>query len=234
MPGSKSAPPNRPEMVPAPAAFSRSAHQGVSLLPMTRNIRRRSLTLCVFSIFLSFSQFAVLVNGVRAQGFGLNKKTVKLQRKMPAAVHLPGPGFDVQVNAHDAGNADSARMLSDLLTTELQKYDKKLQVKATSPDEFDPLHDHDVSDSPACVLYVRNEVVLQKGKSVEQPVQYYKVTGTVNITYQAKDGQGRILDSDGVTASYSQEFQAGRIRRPVNPSSPKSRVPLSVWREENG
>ncbi len=208
MPGSKSAPPNRPEMVPAPAAFSRSAHQGVSLLPMTRNIHRRSLTLCVFSIFLFFSQFTVLVNGVRAQGFGLNKKTVKLQRKMPAAVHLPGPGFDVQVNAHDAGNADSARMLSDLLTNELQKYDKKLQVKATSPDEL--IHCTIMTfQIPPPVPYVRNEVVLQKGKSVEQPVQYYKVTGTVNITYQAKDSQGKIMDSDGVTASYSQEFQAG-------------------------
>ena len=166
------------------------------------------MTLCVFSIFLLFSQFAAFVGGVRAQGFGLTKKTIKLQRKMPAAVHLPGPGFDVQVNAHDTGNADSARMLSDLLTNELQKYDKKLQVKATSPDEL--IHCTIMTfQIPPPVPYVRNEVVLQKGKNVEQPVQYYKVTGTVNITYQAKDGQARNLDSDSVTANYSQEFQAG-------------------------
>jgi hypothetical protein len=208
MPGSKSAPPNRPEMVPAPAAFSRSTHQGAFLLPIIRNVHRRSLTLCVFSIFLFLSLFSGLATGVRAQGFGLNKKTVKLQRKMPAAVHLPGPGFDVQVNAHDAGNADSARMLSDLLTNELQKYDKKLQVRATSPDEL--IHCTIMTfQIPPPVGYVRNEVVLQKGKSVEQPVQYYKVTGTVNITYQARDSQAKTLDSDGVTASYSQEFQAG-------------------------
>jgi len=208
MPGSKSAPPNRPEMVPAPAAFSRSAHQDPFLLPVIRDAHRRSLTLSVFSIFLFFLQLAVLVNGAQAQGFGLNKKTVKLQRKMPAAVRLPGPGFDVQVNAHDAGNADSARMLSDLLTNELQKYDKKLQVKATSPDEL--IHCTIMTfQIPPPVPYTRNEVVLQKGKSVEQPVQYYKVTGTVNITYQAKDSQARTFDSDSVTASYSQEFQAG-------------------------
>ncbi len=52
-------------------------------------------------------------------------------------------------------------------------------------------------------------MVPQKGKSLEQPVQYYKVTGTVTVTYQAKDGGSRVLDSDTITASYSQEFQAG-------------------------
>jgi hypothetical protein len=59
------------------------------------------------------------------------------------------------------------------------------------------------------VAYSRNEVVFQKGRNVEQPVQYYKVTGVVSVTYQAKDGQSRILDSDTITANYSQEFQAG-------------------------
>ncbi len=153
-------------------------------------------------------QFAGLSPAVRAQGFGLTKKTIKLQRKMPAAVHLPGPGFDVQVNAHDAGNADAARMLSDLLTTELQKYDKKLQVKPTGPDEV--IHCTIMTfQIPPPVSYTRNEVVFQKGKNASQPVQYYKVTGSVSVTYQAKDGGARVLDSDGVTAKYSQEFQAG-------------------------
>jgi len=208
MRGSKTTLMNRPEMVTASAGSPSDAYQGTPLLPVARNALRRSLSLCVFSTFLFFSQIGALAEGVHAQGFGLTKKTVKLRRKMPASVHLPGPGFDVQVNAHDASNADSARMLSDLLTNELQKYDKKLQVKATSPDES--IHCTIMTfQIPPPVPYTRNEVVLQKGKSVEQPVQYYKVTGTVNITYQAKDGQARTLDSDSVTASYSQEFQAG-------------------------
>jgi hypothetical protein len=208
MPGSKPDPPNRPEFVPAPAAFSCSAHERAFQLPEVRTVRRRLLILCPFSLFLLLSTLSGLVTGARAQGFGLNKKTVKLQRKMPATVHLPGPGFEVQVNAHDSANADSARMLSDLLTTELQKYDKKLQVKATSPDEV--IHCTIMTFTiPPPVSYTRNEVVFQKGRSTEQPVQYYKVTGSVNITYQAKDGQAKVLDSDGVTANYSQEFQAG-------------------------
>jgi hypothetical protein len=145
---------------------------------------------------------------VRAQGFGLTRKTVKLHRNMPATVHLPGPRFAVQVNSHDSGSADSARMLSDLLTIELQKYDKKLKVKAALPDEV--IHCTIMTfQIPPAVSSARNEAVPQKGQSSEQPRQYYKVTGSVSVTYQVKDGQARVLDSDGITASYSQEFPAG-------------------------
>src|SRR5690349_14920326 len=135
MPGSKSDRQNRPEFVLTPVAFSCGAQLEAFLLPVVRWIKRLSLSLCLFSIFLFFLQATGLVTGVRAQGFGLSKKTVKLQRKMPATVHLPGPGFDVKVKAHDQANADAGVMLTDLLTNELQKYDKKLQIKPTSPDE---------------------------------------------------------------------------------------------------
>src|ERR1700753_445327 len=63
----------------------------------------------------------------RGQGFGLTKKTVKLERKMPAVVHLPGPGFDVHAVARERGNEDAAQTLSELLTVEMQKYDKRLE-----------------------------------------------------------------------------------------------------------
>lgn len=207
MPGSKAEPPNRPEIAPAPAAFSRKKFRASLSSPVAGRTGRRALSLCIFCLFL-FLQFAGLGSRVRAQGFGLTKKTVKLERKMPASVHLPGPGFDVQVTAHDANSADSARMLSDLLTTELQKYDKKLQVKTTSPDET--VHCTITTfQIPPPVTYTRNEMVFQKGKNMEQPVMYYKVTGAVNVAYQAKDGQSRVFDSDSIAANYSQEFQAG-------------------------
>src|SRR3984957_1310954 len=177
-------------------------------MPVLKTTHRRAIGLCRVSIVFFAAQFGGLTVGTHAQGFGLSKKTVKLQRKMPATVHLPGPGFDVQVNAHDSNNADAARMLTDLLTTELQKYDKKLQVKPTSPDEL--IHCTIMTfQIPPPVAFTRNEVVLQKGQSLEQPRQFYKVTGSVSVSYQAKDGQARVLDSDGITANYSQEFEAG-------------------------
>jgi hypothetical protein len=233
MPGVKPEPPNLAELFPAPAAFFRTAPSGFSALlsavdsasclgfafnatsvafvaaykPAQRRVAVLRLpSLCAVALLLCLQLgFAGVAYG---QGFGLTKKTIKLQRKMPAAVHLPGPGFDVQVNSHDAANADAARMLSDLLTTELQKYDKKLQVKPSGADEVIRCTIMTFQIPPP-VPYTRNEVVFQKGKSVEQPVQYYKVTGSVSVTYQAKDGGSRVLDSDGVTAKYAQEFQAG-------------------------
>ena len=65
MPGSKSGPPNRPEFVPAPAAFSRSAHERAFRLPEVSTVLRRILILCAFSLFLVLSQLSVLVTGVQ-------------------------------------------------------------------------------------------------------------------------------------------------------------------------
>ena len=179
-----------------------------AIVPVVRKLRRLPAGLLLFPAAFLLLQLAAAAPRLHAQGFGLTKKTIKLQRKMPATVHLPGPGFEVQASAHDANNADAARMLSDLLTTELQKYDRNLQLKTSSPDEL--IHCTVMTfQIPPPTPFTRNEVVLQKGQNLEQPRQYYKVTGSVTVMFQAKDNQNRILDSDGVTANYSQEFEAG-------------------------
>ncbi len=183
---------------------------------MYKMIGCRSRSVCVISILFFLSQFAALAAPARAQGFGLTRRTVKLQQKMTALVHLPGPGFEVEVRAHDAGDAALARTLSDMLTNDLQKYGRNLQVKPSSPDEVIRCT-IGTFQIPPPVPYVRNEMVLQKGKGVEEPVQYYKVTGAVSVSYQAQDGAGKILDSDTVTAKYSQEFQVG-----ANPAAGQS------------
>ncbi len=178
-----------------------------SSLPVEPSLRLRARW-CGALLSASFATLALAAPAIRAQGFGLTRKTVKLQRKMPASVHLPGPNMNVQAAAHDAANTDSAHMLIDLLTTQLQKYDGKLQVKETSPDETIRCTIMTFVIPPP-TPFSRNEVVFQKGHNVEEPRQYYKVTGSVSVNYQAKDSQGRILDSDAVTANYSQEFEAG-------------------------
>ena len=81
---------------------------------------------------------------------------------MPAAVHLPGRVLMFK-SMRTIGNADAARMLTDLLTNELQKYDKKLQVKPTAPDEMIHCTIMTFTDSPACLLYAQRSG-MQKGK----------------------------------------------------------------------
>jgi hypothetical protein len=40
------------------------------------------------------------------------------------------------------------------------------------------------------------------------PKKYYKVTGTLTVAYQARD-KSRVIDSDNITAKYSQDFEEG-------------------------
>ncbi|HXN65996.1 MAG TPA: hypothetical protein VN862_11735 [Candidatus Acidoferrales bacterium] len=145
-----------------------------------------------------------------AQGFGsMRKKTIKLQRKLPAAVHLPGNALDVRVTSHDPAYANSADMFSDLVTTDLQKFDKDLRVTKTGADvvitcvivEF---------QTPPPTRFTRTDVAIQKKKGVpEQQNQYYKVTGEVTISYSAKDAHGRAVDSDNIVENYAQDFESG-------------------------
>lgn len=209
MPGWKVWPPNRAESTPATAAFSYTQRWENSRQPGVWNAGCRPPNFWALSILVLLTGFSAIVPSAGAQGFGaLTKKTIKLKRKMPAIVHLPGPGFDIQVTARDTRNVDAAQMLTDLLTTELQKYDKNLQAKKTAADEVIRCTIMELQIPPP-TPYIRNEVVLQKGHSLEEPRQYYKVTGSLSLTYQAKDGQMRILDSDSITARYSQEFEGG-------------------------
>jgi hypothetical protein len=152
----------------------------------------------------------VLSNAVRAQGFGsMRKKTIKLQRKLPAAVHLPGNAIDVRVTSHDPAYADLTDTFSDLVATDLQKYDHNLHVTKTGADatisctilEF---------QTPKPTPFTRTDVAIQNKKGVpEQQNQYYKVTGEVTISYQAKDAHARTLDSDNIVENYSQTYQSG-------------------------
>jgi len=185
-----------------------ASRSNLVILPRLAPVHRRASQRRALPIIVLFLACVGSISGVRAQGFGLTKKTVKLERKMPAIVHLPGPGFEIHVTSRDKANDDAAQTLSDLLTVELQKYDKRLQVKTASPDEVINCTITTLQIPPP-QPFKRNDVVLQKGKSPEQERQYYKVTGSLSITYQAKDGQSRVLDSDSVSANYSQDFEAG-------------------------
>jgi len=60
-------------------------------------------------------------------------------------------------------------------------------------------------ETPPPVPFSRNEVTMQKNAP---PKKYYKVTGTLTVAYQARD-KSRVIDSDNITAKYSQDFEEG-------------------------
>jgi len=151
--------------------------------------------------------FCIFSPSATAQNFGSGKKKVTMRRRLPAAVHFSGTAFDVHVTAHEQSYEEVAQTLSDLLPTELEKDDKRLHVDKNAPDLM-------VScvittyETPPPKTFSRNEVAVQK-KSAEAPKQYYKVTGTLTLAYQARDRSSRVIDSQNITSNYSADFEAG-------------------------
>ncbi len=146
----------------------------------------------------------------RSQGFGnLGKKKIVLHRKLPPVIQFTGTTFTVKVTAHDQKYQDLTGKLRDLLETELLKDNDKLRADPNSQELAINLTILNFSTPPP-QPFTRNEVAMQKGKQVEQPVKYNKITGTLEVSYQAREPRaGRALDADNITANYSEDFEAG-------------------------
>jgi uncharacterized membrane protein YgcG len=139
----------------------------------------------------------------------MGKKKITLKRKLPPAITFTGTTFTIKVTSRDARWADLAGKMKDLLETELLKNNDKLRSESNSPELVVNCVVTNFS-TPDPQPFTRNEVIMQKGKQLEQPVQYKKITGNLEVSYQARDPKsGRALDADNVTASYSEDFEAG-------------------------
>lgn len=160
-------------------------------------------------VVLTWIVFAMCVcclplSSVRAQSFGSGKKKVTMQRRLPAAVQFTASSFAVRVTSRDAAHNNVAQTLADLLPTELQREDKQLHVDNNAP-ELQISCTITGFETPPPVPFARNEVTMQKNA---QPKKYYKVNGTLTVAYQARD-KNRVIDSDNITAKYSQDFEEG-------------------------
>jgi hypothetical protein len=144
------------------------------------------------------------------QGFGnLGKKKTVLHRKLPPVIQFTGTTFTVKVTARDPKDAEVAGKMKDLLETELLKDNDKLHAEADSQELMINCTVTNFSIPPP-TPFTRNEVIMQKGKQLEQPVQYYKITGALEVSYQARDPRaGKALDADNINANYSEDFEAG-------------------------
>jgi len=144
-----------------------------------------------------------------AQGFGASKKTITLERKLPAVVHLPGTAIDVRPAANsDHAKADVAQALADVLLVTLQKYDTRLRVDKNSPDVVIG-YSITTFQTPPPTGFVRQEARYVNKRLVQVPVQYFKVVGELTIAYSAVDAHKKTLDADTITKKYAQDFQAG-------------------------
>lgn len=167
-------------------------------------VLRQLDTMCAFVLLAVLLQ----CGGAFAQGFGGNKKTVTLQRKLPALIHLPGTAIDIRPVVRDQANGDVAQALSDLLLVTLQKNDTRLHVDKNAPDVAIS-YTIITYQTPPPTTFVRQETQLQNKHLVQVPVQYSKVSGELTIAYSVLDARRKALDAGSITQKYSQDFQVG-------------------------
>jgi hypothetical protein len=141
-----------------------------------------------------------------AQGFGMSKKKIVLHRKLPAAIQLTATTIAIKATARNPTEVQVAQSLTDTLQVELLKHNLNMRIESASPEVT--ISSTILSyDTPPRQPFTRSEYVSQNGKMVLQPKQYFKITGTLAVAYQVSDRSGKTLDSDNLTAKYSQDFE---------------------------
>ena len=139
------------------------------------------------------------------QGFGKLKKTIVLERKLPAAVKLPGNAFDVKVTAEkpqDPCQKLAADKLQSMIETSLIRFNSQLDLNRDKPDTRVVLR---VLICSAVATPKYNTLLSGKSKGQQQP-SGVKVNGHLYATYQASTRAGKSLDADRIDIKYDHEF----------------------------
>jgi hypothetical protein len=138
-----------------------------------------------------------------AQGFGMIKKSVKLDRRLPAAVHLQASKIAVKVMADNRTNAGVATLLGDNLQTELLKNDRQLSADDVHPDVLVTCKITDLT-APEPQAITR-QVVTEKGLKDQQ---FLEVSGSMRVAYEATDKRsGHTIDAYNVAETYQHEVE---------------------------
>ncbi|MGD0779012.1 MAG: hypothetical protein ABSC05_40050 [Candidatus Solibacter sp.] len=139
------------------------------------------------------------------QGFGKLKKTIVLERKLPAAVKLPGNAFDVKVSAQkpqDPCGKLAAEKLQSMIETSLIRFNSQLELNPDKPDTQIVVKVL-VCNAVATPKY--DTLLSGKSKGQRQP-SGVKVNGHLQVTYQARTHAGKFVDAEPLDVKYNHEF----------------------------
>ena len=158
-----------------------------------------------FQLAVTFALIAICCS---AQGFSgkLGKKTtITLERRLPAAVKLPGSSFSVKAAAErptDWCQKLAADKLQSTVETALVRYNTQLQLNPDKPDSAISVR---VLNCNADAKVETTTVLAGKNKGQQQPTGV-KVTGHLVASYQARTRGGGFIDAAPLDVKYSQEF----------------------------
>jgi tetratricopeptide (TPR) repeat protein len=141
---------------------------------------------------------ASVVLPVQGQGFGAAKQKVTLQRKLPALMRLPGDTITVKVTGHQ-DQTDLIHDLQALLETELLKDDPQLRAE----------DQHPATTVTAQIISFDHPRPVETRQQFGNTVTVTRrVTGALNVAFQARTSGGRALASENISAKYDQQFDA--------------------------
>ncbi len=165
-----------------------------------------------FYIVATLGAGALFVAAAGAQSFGAAKEKVTLQRKLPALIHLPGETIKVTVTSADEDGALPYDFQA-LLETELLKDDPNLreddapatQIFCQITEYSHPDPTYTTRAAPGIALGANG---ISLAKSATKTAQFERITGELNVSFQAKDGNGNMLISDNIDSAYDEEFDS--------------------------
>jgi len=143
---------------------------------------------------------------VLGQGFGTVKQSVTLERKLPAAVKLPGNSFIVKATAEAAAagvncKALAADKLPSIVETDLIRNNNRLTPNPGAPDMVISIRVLN------CSAVSAPEYGMQFGKNAgrsQQPIGY-KVAADLSVTYEARSRVGSFVDAEPLDVKYNHE-----------------------------
>src|ERR1035438_2530421 len=155
---------------------------------------------------LLLASFMVLCPALLSgQGFGTLTKPIVLERKLPAAVKLPGNAFNVKATAERAQDECqklAADKLQSMVETSLIRFNSQLQL---NPDKPDTLISLKVLICSAVATPVHDTLPGGKKRGQEQ-LSGTKVDGHLQLTYQARTRGGGFVDAEPIDVKYNHEF----------------------------
>ncbi len=133
------------------------------------------------------------------------KTTIVLERRLPAAVKLPGDSFSVKAAAERSADwcqKLAADKLQSTIETALIRYNTALQLNPEKPDALISVR---VLDCNADARQEYTTVIAGKNKGQQQP-SGVKVTGHLVASYQVRTHGGGFIDAEPLDVKYNQEF----------------------------
>ncbi len=147
-----------------------------------------------------------------AQGFGGRKKTIVLERKLPAAAKLPGSSFSVKVVAQNPQYMDVAQKLQSVVETQMIRFNSDLSPTDDKPDATIAIRVLNYNLTQKAESDLAASSLTHVGKSSNRNQQQQptatRVTGNLAVTYQARTRAGATIDAEPIEVKFMQVFDS--------------------------